>query len=224
MDNKGSCRTNKVKKKRSKRHKKVVIRWLLFVIGMIVLTFGARIILLSGLGVGGLDAIAIGLAEQTGNSIGMWIVALGILLVIIGSFIRKKITILPLGTSLLIGWFYNLWGNILFNHMVSPTETVYIGYTFLLGILIAPLGAAIYILSEVSMGPVDYLMIAVKERFHKSMQVGRTFIEVVFVVIGYLVGGPIGIGTICIMLLWGPILQVYYATLNKTFERYLKRK
>ena len=224
MDNKGSCRTNKVNKKRSKRHKKVVIRWLLFVIGMIVLTFGARIILLSGLGVGGLDAIAIGLAEQTGNSIGMWIVVLGVLLVIIGSVIRKKITILPLGTSLLVGWFYNLWGIIWFDKMISPTQTANIGYTFLLGILIAPIGAALYISSEVSMGPVDYLMIAVKERFHKSIQIGRTFIEVIFVIIGYFVGGPIGIGTICIMLLWGPILQVYYTAIKRLLDKYLERK
>ena len=137
-------------------------------------------------------------------------------------FIRKKFTIVPLGTSLLIGWFYDLWGTILFKYIPSPTETSHIGYTFLLGILVAPLGAAIYILSEISMGPVDYLMIAVKERLHKSMQLGRILIEVIFVIIGCLVGGTIGIGTICIMLFWGPILQVYYKILKKLMSKYLK--
>ncbi|MBP3887011.1 MAG: YitT family protein [Cellulosilyticum sp.] len=218
--------------KRIKRHnknhkrnnKQIILRWILFIVGIIILTFGARIILLSDLGVGGLDAIAIGLAERTDKSIGMWIVVLGVLLVIIGSVIRKKITILPLGTSLLVGWFYNLWGIIWFDKMISPTQTANIGYTFLLGILIAPIGAALYISSEVSMGPVDYFMIAVKERFHKSIQIGRTFIEVIFVIIGYFVGGPIGIGTICIMLLWGPILQVYYTAIKRLLDKYLERK
>lgn len=217
-------RIKRYNKNHKRNNKQIILRWVLFIVGIIILTFGARIILLSDLGVGGLDAIAIGLAERTDKSIGMWIVVLGILLVIIGSVIRKKITILPLGTSLLVGWFYNLWGIIWFDKMISPTQTANIGYTFLLGILIAPIGAALYISSEVSMGPVDYLMIAVKERFHKSIQIGRTFIEVIFVLIGYFVGGPIGLGTICIMLLWGLILQVYYAGIQKLLGKYLKQK
>lgn len=202
----------------------LLLRWILFIVGILILTFGARIILLSQLGVGGLDAIAIGLSTWVGNSIGIWIIILGLTLVVIAAFIRKRFTIAPLGTSLLVGWFYDLWGTILFNHIPPPTENAHIGYTFLIGILIAPLGAAIYILSEISMGPVDYLMIAVKERFHQSMQVGRTLIEVIFVIIGYFVRGPIGVGTICIMLFWGPILQVYYAGVQKLLGKFLKER
>lgn len=203
--------------------KKRLIRWVIFTLGIIILTFGARIILLSDLGVGGLDAIAIGLAEHTGVSIGNVIIMLGIVLIIIAGCLKRKFTLLPIGTSLLVGWFYDLWGRLIFNQMESPVETEWIGYTFLLGLLIAPFGAAIYILSHVSMGPVDYLMMSVKERFHLSMQTGRIFIEITFVVIGYLVGGPIGVGTICIMLFWGPILQVYYGMLDKIAAKYVKR-
>lgn len=98
------------------------------------------------------------------------------------------------------------------------------GYIFLAGILIAPLGAAIYILSQIAMGPVDYLMMAIRDRFGISMQNGRILIETSFVCIGYLVGGPIGVGTICIMLFWGPILQVYYKFIEKYFNHYLLGK
>lgn len=202
----------------------LLLRWICFILGIIILTFGARIILLSGLGVGGLDSIAIGLSEWLGSSIGVWMIILGITLVIIAAFIARHFTILPLGTSLLVGWFYDLWGTILFNKISMPTDSAHVGYTFLAGILIAPLGAAIYIASKISMGPVDYLMIAIKERFHQSMQIGRIFIEVSFVIIGYLVGGPIGVGTICIMLFWGPILQVYYTMVEKGLGKYLKKK
>ena len=204
--------------------KKLILRWICFLLGIIILTLGARIILFSGLGVGGLDAIAIGCAKWSGMSIGIWIMILGTLLVIISAFIIGKFTIVPIGTSLLVGWTYNIWGKIIFDTMLAPTDKAHIGYSFLLGILIGPLGAAIYIASDISMGPVDYLMIAVKERYHQSMQVGRTFIEIIFVVTGYLVGGPIGVGTICIMLFWGPILQVYYAMIEKILGKYIKMK
>lgn len=203
--------------------KRLILRWICFLLGIIILTLGARIILFSGLGVGGLDAIAIGCAKWSGMSIGIWIMILGTLLVIISAFIIGKFTIAPIGTSLLVGWTYNIWGKIIFDVMLSPTDKAHIGYSFLLGILIGPLGAAIYIASQISMGPVDYLMIAVKERFHLSIQVGRIFIEVLFVVVGYLVRGPIGVGTICIMLFWGPILQVYYTLIERVFGKYLKK-
>lgn len=203
--------------------KKLILRWICFLLGIIILTLGARIILFSGLGVGGLDAIAIGCAKWSRMSIGIWIMILGTLLVIISAFIIGKFTLIPIGTSVLIGWIYNIWGKILFDAMRSPTDSAHIGYSFLLGILIGPLGAAIYIASQISMGPVDYLMIAVKERFHLSIQTGRIFIEILFVIIGYLVRGPIGIGTICIMLFWGPILQVYYTIVNKLLGKYLKK-
>lgn len=204
-----------------KNKRRLLVRWGLFVMGIIILTFGARIILLSNLGVGGLDSIAIGLAKKLGCSIGLVIIGLGLFLVVAASFIRRHFTILPIGTSLLVGWFYDLWGIILFNSMASPTETSYIGYTFLAGILIAPLGAAIYIISRISMGPVDYLMMAVKERFSLSMQTGRILIETTFVVLGYFASGPIGIGTICIMLFWGPILQVYYGLLERLEKKFI---
>ena len=213
-----------MRKERQGMKKRKTLRWILFILGIIILTFGARIILLSRLGVGGLDSIAIGLSAGLGSSIGIWIIILGTILVVIAACIRRRFTIAPLGTSLLVGWFYDLWGDILFNRISPPTDSAYIGYTFLIGILIAPLGAAIYIASDISMGPVDYLMIAVKERYHQSMQVGRTFIEVIFVITGYLVGGPIGVGTICIMLFWGPILQVYYAMIEKILGKYIKMK
>lgn len=199
---------------------KRIIRWTLFIAGITILTFGARIILLSQLGVGGLDAIAIGLAEWTGMSIGTLIILLGISLIIIGGSINKRLNLLPIGVSLLIGCFYDAWGVLLFNHIPSPTHKPYTGYVFLIGILIAPIGAALYILSRISVGPVDYVMLAIRNRYSSSIQSSRILLESLFVLIGWLIGGPIGVGTICIMLFWGPILQVYLKVLKHVLKKY----
>jgi len=197
------------------------MRWALFIVGIILLTFGARIILLSKLGVGGFDAVAIGLAEWTGMSIGTLIILLGIALIIIGGSINKHLDILPIGVSLLIGRLYDGWGVLLFNQIESPTHKPYTGYVFLIGILIAPIGAALYILSKISVGPVDYIMLAIKKRYNSSIQNSRILLESIFVLIGCLVGGPIGVGTICIMLFWGPILQVYLGVFKHILKKYM---
>lgn len=201
---------------------KLIMRWVLFFVGIIILTLGARILLLSNLGVGGLDAIAIGLANWTGISIGSSIVILGGVLIIIGSVINKHLDVVPIGVSLLIGWLYDLWGILIFNEIIPPTDSPYTGYVFLIGILLAPVGAALYIQSKISVGPIDYLMLAIKKRYDSSLQNSRILIETIFVLIGWLIKGPIGVGTICIMLFWGPILQVYCNVLVRIGRQYMQ--
>lgn len=203
----------KNKKDKGNKKNRSKIRLLAFIIGIIILTFGARLILLSGLGVGGLDATAIGLSKMLGVSIGTCIIGLGIIIVIVGDCIRKEFQLSPLVTSILVGWFYDLWGRFLFNRLVPPTDSRWMGLFFLIGILVAPLGAALYILSKVSTGPVDYLMLTLRDYTKLSMSSSRILIEGSFVVLGYLLGGPIEKGTICIMLFWGQILQIYYRML-----------
>ena len=201
---------------------KLILRWGLFTLGMIALTFGARMILLSTLGVSGLDAVAIGLAEWLNVSIGTMIIILGIILTLIGGIINHHLNLLPITISLLIGGLYDIWGNILFNQIKFPTYQLYQGCIFLIGILIAPMGAALYITSQFSVGPVDYIMLAIKNKYSYSIQLSRTLLESFFVVSGWLLGGPIGIGTFCIMLFWGPILQIYLHILEKILKKYIQ--
>lgn len=195
--------------------------WILFIIGLSILTFGGRTLLLANIGVGGIDAIVVGLSKMFGGSIGLWIDIVSLTLVIIGAMLRKgKLQWQPILTSLLLGLLYDIWGNILFNKIEIPQEEFIQGITFLVGILIAPMGSAIYLSAHISTSCIDYLMLSIKERFHMSIGVSRMIIEISFVVIAYLVGGPIGIGTIMIMLLFGVILQTYY----KLIEQVLKKK
>lgn len=203
----------KNKKEKGNKKNRSKIRLLVFIIGLIILTFGARLILLSGLRVGGLDATAIGLSQMLGVSIGTCIIGLGAIIVIVANCIRKQFQLSPLLTSILVGWCYDLWGQFLFNKLVTPTHSGWMGLFFLIGILVAPLGAALYIISKVSTGPVDYLMLTLRDYTKLSMSSSRILIEGSFVILGYLLGGPIDKGTICIMLFWGQILQIYYRML-----------
>lgn len=195
--------------------------WILFGIGLCILTFGGRLLLLANIGLGGIDALVVGLSKLFGGSLGLWIDVVSIMLVIVGALFRKgKLQWGPIFTSLLLGLLYDIWGSILFNRLESPKDAFIQGLVFLAGILIAPLGSAIYIYAHISTSCVDYLMLSVRERFHLSMGTSRIVIEVTFVIAAYLVGGPIGKGTIMIMLLFGMVLQTYY----KVVEQILKKK
>ncbi len=195
-------------------------KWLLFGIGIGILTFGSRMLLLADIGIGGIDSVVVGLAKIFGGSFGLWIDIVSITLIIIGAMLRKRLPQWqPIVTSLLLGLAYDVWGIILFNKLILPQNEFIQGLAFLAGILIAPLGSAVYLSAHLSTSCVDYLMLAIHERFHLSIGISRNLIEAVFVITGYIVGGPIGLGTIMIMLLYGVILQNYYKVIEKLLKR-----
>lgn len=198
--------------------KEQVIRNILFITGLIILGFGARLLLLSDIGTSGIDALAIGIADLLNLSFGMVINFIGVTLIIIGAVLKRKgLEWKPIVTSILYGIIFDLWGGLLFNYFTSPTQSFYKGIMFLTGLIIAALGGALYILMDVSTSSLDYLMLAIKDRFHFSIQNSRILLETLLVIGAWLVRGPIGIGTICIMLLFGPILQIFMKILKPLF-------
>ncbi len=189
--------------------KEQTVRILLFIIGLIILGFGARLLLLSDIGTSGIDALAVGIATLLDLSFGMVMNLISITLIIIGAILKRRgLEWKPIATSILYGIIFDLWGWVLFNRFTSPTESFHKGVMFLMGLIIAALGGALYILMEISTSSVDYMMLAIKDRFHFSIQNSRILLEVLFVISAWLVRGPIGVGTICMMLLFGPILQM----------------
>ena len=77
------------------------------------------------------------------------------------------------------------------------------------------LGAALTIFSNLGAGPIDTFMLAVHKRFGLSVKVATTFIEGGALLVGLLLGGPIGIGTIVVCLLMGPMIEIFLITLQK---------
>lgn len=69
------------------------------------------------------------------------------------------------------------------------------------------LASAIYIGVDAGAGPRDSLMLAIKRKTGASIRVARGAIEVTVVLIGWLLGGPAGVGTIVFAILIGPAVQ-----------------
>jgi uncharacterized membrane protein YczE len=67
--------------------------------------------------------------------------------------------------------------------------------------------SAIYIGVNAGAGPRDSLMLGLKRTTGISIRKARTIIEITVVTIGWLIGGPAGIGTLVFALLIGPAVQ-----------------
>ena len=77
----------------------------------------------------------------------------------------------------------------------------------LAGILTQGIATAVYIGVDAGAGPRDSLMLAVKRTTGISYRMARGIIEVSVLVIGWLLGGPAGIGTAIHALLIGTAMQ-----------------
>ena len=67
--------------------------------------------------------------------------------------------------------------------------------------------SAIYIGVNAGAGPRDSLMLGLKRTTGISVRLARTIIEITVVTVGWLIGGPAGVGTVVFAVLIGPAVQ-----------------
>lgn len=186
--------------------KEICVRWLFFFIGLIVLGLGVTLTIKGQqFGVGSWDVLHIGLFKQLGLSIGLWSIIMGLLIITISSIgLREFPKIGTFANMTCVGLFIDL-----FNWLIPNPETLFTQLiVFIIGVLLMAAGAGIYISARLGAGPRDSLMLVITKKFNSSIAVSRTIMEICVAVIGYLLGGPIGVGTVIITFALGPVIQI----------------
>ena len=78
-----------------------------------------------------------------------------------------------------------------------------------LGCIILAFGMTIVIKSDAGTGPNDLVSIAISDKLKKNFGVIRIIVDVSFVVIGFILGGSFGIGTLICAFLVGPVANIF---------------
>ncbi len=87
------------------------------------------------------------------------------------------------------------------------------------GLAVIAIGSALYIGAHLGSGPRDSLMVAVHRRTGLRIWQARTATEGSAFLLGALLGGAVGIGTVVSVLLIGPRVQLAFALLRQTPTR-----
>ena len=182
------------------------LRLVNLVIGLLLFALAMALIIRAGLGADPWDVLNIGVANHIDLSLGT--IAIIISAIVLLLWIPLKLW--PgLGTvlnALLIGLGLDFFLSII-------PEIHGLGWQILVlaaAILINGLGGAMYIGTHFGAGPRDGLMTGLHHRTGKSVRLIRTCIEVAVLLIGWALGGPVGIGTIAYALLIGPSTQLFF--------------
>ncbi|WP_407639572.1 YczE/YyaS/YitT family protein [Anaerobacillus alkalidiazotrophicus] len=198
----------------------MIKRWLIFLVGLMVMSLGVVLMIEANLGVAPWDVLHIGLTKQIGLTVGTWSILVGICIIAIASLIMKE---WPksgaLINMLLVGMFIDTF------RLFIDTPTTIVGQYVMLftGILVIGYGIGLYIAPKCGAGPRDSLMIAITEKSGWKVQYVRAVMEIVVLSIGWSLGGPVFIGTILFSLTIGNIVGITLPQCQRLVDRIIER-
>lgn len=201
---------------------KLVKKSSFYLIGILFITFGVSLTYEGqALGVGAFDALNMGLSEASGRSVGFWVNVCGITLLSVDAIIRRGMpNFMALIPMLLIGTLIDFWmGGLLAN--VQPDPGLGELCTLILGMITIAFGLSLYLQPKLPPAPIDVILVTVSSTFKLSFGISKTIIEGTILIFAFIVGGPIGIGTIIITLCIGPTLQFFYPRAERLYNKFI---
>ena len=201
-------------------YKRFLARWIIFMLGLIIMAFGIVLMIKADIGSAPWDVLHIGLFIQLGLTIGSWSIIVGFVVILLTSILMKEWP--QVGTFLnmvLVGVFIDLF-------MLIPmlqTPPGFWGKLFMLalGIVIIGYGIGLYIAPKCGAGPRDSLMLALTTKTGWKVQYIRGAMEIVVLAVGWLLGGPVFLGTLIFTFGIGSIVGITLPQCQKLVDSIL---
>jgi uncharacterized membrane protein YczE len=179
-------------------------RFIIYLFGLLVMSLGIVLLILADLGPSPWDVLHVGLYYKFGLTIGSWNVIAGFFILGVSAMISKSIP--QFGAFLnmiLVGLFIDMYLMIPF--LQTPSSLTGKVVMFVVALLINCYGMGLYISAQLGAGPRDSLMLAITSKTGWKVGKVRSTMEVLVLIIGWRLGGPLFWGTIVISLMIGVI-------------------
>ncbi|MFI7580961.1 membrane protein YczE [Kocuria kalidii] len=172
--------------------------------GLVLYGITLGLLVRSELGVTPWDVLHQGLSRQFGVSIGTVVVVVSVLLLLLWIPLRERPGIGTISNAVVVG--VVLDATLL---VLPPVDAMPLRVLLVLsGVFLNAVATAAYIGVHLGPGPRDGLMTGLVRRTGGSVRIVRTSIEVTVVLVGWLLGGTVGLGTVLYALAIGPLTQV----------------
>ena len=184
--------------------------WL--ILGVAVSAVGIAMMLQANVGLEPWSVLQQGMAQQTGMTYGTASAIAGAAAIL---------TAVAFGESFGFGTIINIIGCAVMIDAIQAAQLIprmeHLGSGILmlvLGLELLALGTWLYMKSALGSGPRDALMVALARKTHHSAGVCRAVVDVLVTVIGFFLGGPVGIGTILSAVGLGPLINLNFAVVR----------
>lgn len=173
------------------------------VVGLWLYGLSMAMMIRAGLGLDPWDVLHAGLAERLGISFGAVVTIVGALVLLAWVPLRQLPGLGTVANVAIIGLATDVGVALL----PAPDERISQVLLLCAGVLLNGIAGAMYIGAQLGPGPRDGLMTGLAARTGVSLRAVRTGIEVTVLAIGFLLGGPVGLGTVLYAVSIGPLVQ-----------------
>jgi len=185
-------------------------RFTQLIAGLVLYGVSMAMLLRSGLGLDPWDVFHQGVQTHWGVSFGTVVIVTSFVVLLFWIPLRQWPGLGTLLNSVLIG----IATDVTLRFLSAP-ENLAGRWSLLIGGIVANgLAGALYIGSQFGPGPRDGLMTGLARRTGRSIRLVRTTIEVTVLVLGWLLGGTVGVGTVLYAVGIGPIVQFFLPILT----------
>lgn len=198
----------------------VLMRWLIFFIGIMIMSFGIVLMIEADLGVAPWDVLHIGLMKQLGLTVGTWTIVVGFCIIGLTALLTKE---WPQLGSFLNMLFVGIFIDIFRIFIDTPATTLGQYVMLLVGIVVIGYGIGLYIAPKCGAGPRDSLMMAITEKSGWKVQYIRGLMELIVLAIGWSLGGPVFLGTILFSLIIGNVVGITLPQCQRLVDRMIGR-
>ena len=194
----------------------VFARSVSLVLGLFLFAAGIVAMLESELGLSPWDVLNQGISEHTPLSFGTANVVVALIVLVAAWGLGARIGPGTIANAVLIGLFVDLLQRVGAIDRLSA-EPLGVRVALMVGgILVIGLGSGFYIGAGLGAGPRDSLMLVTAARTGLRIGLARAVLEVAVTVVGFALGGTVGIGTLAFALGIGPSVELSFWALART--------
>ncbi|MBP5748290.1 MAG: hypothetical protein J6W63_08030 [Treponema sp.] len=189
--------------------KTIILEWLRIIIGLFIFSFGVHLTIFANIGLAPWDCLGMGLSHHLPLNYGICMTLVSVTILFIDLLLKEKIGYGTIIDALFTGNFVQFFNSV---NPFPLNKGIATGIAIMLaGFVFMALGMAVYMKCAQCCGPRDSLLVGLGKRMPR-LPIG--LVEVILwacvLLAGWLLGGPVGIGTVISTFGAGLVMQLVY--------------
>ena len=189
--------------------KNILLQWLKIALGLLVFAFGVHLTIWANIGLAPWDCLGMGISYHTPLNYGLSMTTMAVIILCVDLLLKERIGFGTIIDALLTGNMVQMYNDL---NPFPLNNNLFIGIlAMLVGFVFMALGMWLYMRCEQCCGPRDALLVGLGKRMPK-VPIGLVEILLWCVVLlaGWVLGGPVGIGTVISTFGAGFVMQLVY--------------
>ena len=211
--------------------KEICVRLAILLVGLTIAHLGVTLFLLADMGSDPFNVLVQGIFRTLQRlpfltflthgytHIAMCFLIMAVLLFVDRSYIKLGTIVCMIFGGPIIDIFTALLGGII--HAGNPLVLRLV--ILAAGCVILAFGMTIVMKSDAGVGPNDLVAISISDKLKKKFGIVRVIVDVSFVVIGFALGGILGVGTVICAFLVGPVAELFLPLQQKWIDRFISK-